>query len=61
MENKKIIQVELDDFMMIDKLSELSIEYSVSENYLVNIAIKKLIDDIELIRDIRNYKTSHLD
>lgn len=45
--------VQLDEPMLFDKLHTLSAEYSVSMDLLVNLAIKRLIDDIDLIRNLR--------
>ena len=35
----------------------VQLEYSVSMDLLVNLAIKRLIDDIDLIRNLRTGKT----
>lgn len=45
--------VQLEEPMLFDKLHTLSAEYSVSMDLLVNLAIKRLIDDIDLIRNLR--------
>lgn len=56
------VTVQLEEPMLFDKLHTLSVEYSVSMDLLVNLAIKRLIDDIDLIRNLRcgkiksNYK-----
>ena len=39
--------------MLRDKLNTLCIKYDVSAELIVNLAIKRLIDDIETIRDLR--------
>ena len=36
-----------------DRLHTLSVEYTISEELLVNIAVKRLIDDVELVRNLR--------
>ena len=36
-----------------DRLYELAKEYSVSRDALINIAVRKLIEDIDLLRDLR--------
>lgn len=51
--------VSLTDSMMYDRLQILSAEYTLSVELLVNIAVKRLIDDIDLIRDLRAGK-NHL-
>ena len=48
--------IQLEEPMLFDKLHILSTEYSVSMDLLVNLAIKRLIDDIDLIRNLRTGK-----
>ena len=48
--------VQLENPMLFDKLHTFSAEYSVSMDLLVNLAIKRLIDDIDLIRNLRTGK-----
>ena len=50
------ITVQLEEPMLIDKLHTLSAEYSVSMDLLINLAIKRLINDIDLIRNLRTGK-----
>ena len=38
---------------IFNRLHTLAVEYSVSTNVLVNAAIKKLIGDVDLLRDLR--------
>lgn len=45
--------VQLTDPMLYDKLHTLSVEYSVSVDFLVNAAVKHLIDDIDFSRSLR--------
>lgn len=45
--------VQLTDPMLYDKLHTLSVEYSVSMESLANIAIKRLVYDIEFVRSLR--------
>ena len=47
------ITVQLEEPILFDKLHTLSTEYSVSMDLLVNLAVKRLIDDIDLIRNLR--------
>ena len=47
------IIVQLEEPMLFDKLHTLSAEYSISMDLLVSLAIKRLIDDIDLIRNLR--------
>lgn len=50
MENFK---VEVTNPMLYDRLHTLSAEYSLSVGTLVNIAVKRLIDDVDFVRNIR--------
>ena len=50
------IIVQLEEPILFDKLHTLSAEYSVSMDLLVSLAIKRLIDDIDLIRNLRTGK-----
>lgn len=45
--------VQLTDPMLYDRLHTLSAEYSVSVNLLVNEAIKRLLDDVDFMRNLR--------
>ncbi|MBD5474848.1 MAG: hypothetical protein HDR17_02515 [Lachnospiraceae bacterium] len=39
--------------MLYDRLHTLSAEYSVSTGQLVNIAVKRLLEDIDFVRELR--------
>jgi hypothetical protein len=39
--------------MMYDRLHTLSVEYSVSVELLVNLAVKRLVDDVDFVRSLR--------
>lgn len=54
MENFK---VEVTNPMLYDRLHTLSVEYSVSIELLVNVAVKRLVDDIDFVRELRSGKT----
>ena len=45
--------VRISDPMLFDRLVSLSAEYSVPTELLVNVAIKKLIEDVDLVRKLR--------
>ena len=47
------ITININDALLYDRLHTLAAEYSVSTDLLVNIAIRRLIDDVELIRKLR--------
>lgn len=48
--------VQLTDPMLYDKLHTLSVEYSVSAELLVNIAVKRLVDEVDFVRSLRTQK-----
>lgn len=50
---KEEFTVRLTDSMLYDRLRTLSAEYTLSAELLVNIAVKRLLDDIDLMRDLR--------
>jgi hypothetical protein len=52
--NDKIIKIEIMDYLLYDKINALAIQYSTTVDCLVNIAIKRLIDDVEFVRELRN-------
>lgn len=45
--------VRLTDPMLYDRLHMLSAEYSLSVELLVNVAVKRLIDDVGFVRSLR--------
>lgn len=49
--------IQLSDPMLYDRLHTLSVEYSVSDELLVSIAVKRLVDDIDFVRSLRIGKT----
>ena len=50
---KETFSVQLTDPMLYDRLHTLSVEYSVSAELLVNIAVKRLVDDVDFVRSLR--------
>ena len=48
--------IQLTNPMLYDRLHILSIEYSISIEFLVNAAIKRLINDVDFIRNLRANK-----
>lgn len=48
--------VQITNSMLYDQLHTLSVEYSVSIEFLVNIAIERLINDVDFIRNLRKMK-----
>lgn len=51
------MKVELTNPMLGDKLHTLSVEYDLSEELLVNVAVKRLVEDIDFVRNLRIGKT----
>lgn len=45
--------IQLMNPMLYDRLHTLSAEYSVSVELLVNKAVKRLLDDVDFVRDLR--------
>lgn len=39
--------------MIYDRLHTLSVEYTVSVESLVNMAVKRLLDDVDFVRELR--------
>ena len=50
---KQPFLVQLTDPMLYDRLHTLSAEYSVSVESLVNVAVKRLVDDVDFVRSLR--------
>lgn len=46
-------RIRLTNPMLYDRLHTLSAEYSVSVELLVNVAVKRLIQDIDFVRGLR--------
>lgn len=53
---KEKFTVELTNPMLYDRLRTLSAEYSVSTEQLVNVAVKRLLDDVDFVRSLRTGK-----
>lgn len=49
--------VRLTDPMLYDRLHTLSAEYSMSAELLANMAVKRLLDDVDFVRGLRSGKT----
>ena len=52
----EIITIQLNNPMLYDRLHTLSAEYSLSADLLISLAVKRLLDDVEVIRDLRSGK-----
>lgn len=53
MSERETFTVQLTDPMLYDRLRTLSAEYDLSVEYLVNMAVQRLIDDVDLVRSLR--------
>ena len=54
---KETFTVQLTDPMLYDRLRTLSAEYDLSIESLVNVAVKRLVDDVDFVRNLRMGKT----
>ena len=50
---KENFTVQLTDSMLYDRLHTLSAEYSVSVEFLLDVAVKRLVDDVDFVRSLR--------
>jgi len=48
--------IQLTNPMLYDRLHTLSVEYSVSTEFLVNVPVGRLLDDIVFVRKLRSSK-----
>ena len=56
MSERENFTVQLTDPMLYDRLRTLSAEYDLSVEYLVNMAVRRLVDDVDLVRSLRTGK-----
>ncbi len=54
---KETFTIQLTNPMLYDRLRTLSAEYDLSVESLVNVAVKRLIDDVDFVRGLRIGKT----
>ena len=50
---KEKFMIQLTDPMLYDQLHTLSVEYSISVESLVNLAVERLVDDVDFVRSLR--------
>lgn len=50
----EIITIRISNPMLYDRLHTLSMEYNVSVDLLISLAVKRLLDDVEIIRNLRS-------
>lgn len=53
---RETFTVQLTVPMLYDRLRTLSAEYDLSVEYLVNMAVRRLIDDVDFVRSLRTGK-----
>ena len=56
--SKENFTIHVTDPMLYDRLHTLSAEYSLSVESLANAALKRLIDDVDFMRELRTGKVS---
>ena len=45
--------IQLTSPMLYDRLQTLSSEYSLSVEFLVNVAVQRLVEDVDFVRNLR--------
>ena len=53
---RETFTVRLTDSMLYDRLRTLSAEYDLSPENLVNVAVQRLMDDVDFVRSLRTGK-----
>ena len=56
--SKENLVIRVTNPMLYDRLHILSAEYSLSTEFLVNVAVGRLLNDIDFVRNLRNGKVS---
>ena len=56
--SKENLVIRVTNPMLYDKLHTLSAEYSLSTEFLVNVAVDRLLNDIDFVRNLRKGKVS---
>lgn len=60
MSDGKQFTVQLTNPMLYDKLHTLAMEYDLPIELLVNVAVKRLIDDVDFVRGLRIGKVERM-
>ena len=55
LKSKVILSLEINDLELVSELNRISLELNISQDKLIESAIKKLINDIEYVRQLKNY------
>jgi hypothetical protein len=53
MNDMEKITIQITTPLLFDRLHMLAAEYSVSAELLINVAVKRLVDDVDFIRNLR--------
>jgi hypothetical protein len=51
--DNRTIRIEFEHYLTLDQLNDLAREYATTAGRLVNIAVQRLIDDLEFARELR--------
>ena len=54
LKSKVILNLEINDLELVSELNRISLELNISQDKLIDSAIKKLINDIEYVRQLKN-------
>ena len=54
LKSKVILNLEINDLELVSALNRISLELNISQDKLIESAIKKLINDIEYVRQLKN-------
>lgn len=57
---RETFTVQITDPMLYDRLRTLSAEYDLSAEYLVNVAVRRLVNDVDFVRSLRTGKTERV-
>jgi hypothetical protein len=47
------ITIQITNLLVYDKLNMLAVELTLSQSRLINLAVERLIDDVEFVRELR--------
>ena len=53
---RETFTVQFTNPMLYDRLRTLSAEYDLSAEYLVNLAVRRLVNDVDFVRSLRTRK-----
>jgi hypothetical protein len=56
MPSDKIIRVEMEDYILYDRLNALATEYATTVDQLVNISVRRLLSDLDFFWQLRRGK-----